>query len=331
MPEPSSPVRLLELAAGYQRSQTLFALIELGIPTLLAERPYTLDEIAARVGVDPVAADRFLSACVALALLNRKDEVFSNAPDARRFLVRGSPTYLGDMFQHLDRASYPAWPQLAERLRTWHPGACEGERAALSDDGAAGIRAQHRLSLLFGEALGGACDLSAHRRLLDLGGGTGAMSIALCRRHPDLRAIVLEQPVIAAEARRFVSESGLEERIEVREGDFTREPLPGGCDAVLLANLMSLATSDANCTLLRRVHDALPAGGIVMLSGWMLDDDRTGPLLPVLFCLEDINWGAPDVERSTTTYAEWLEGAGFKVTQRGMYLEPASLMVGRKG
>src|SRR5947207_1941111 len=79
-------------------------------------------------------------------------------------------------------------------------------------------------------------DLSTHRQLLDLGGGTGAMSIALCRSFPALRAIVLDLPPVAAVARESVRESGLTDRIEVREGDLVAEPLPGGCDIVLLAN-----------------------------------------------------------------------------------------------
>jgi hypothetical protein len=62
----------------------------------------------------------------------------------------------------------------------------------------------------------------------------------------------------------------------------------------------------------------------------MLGDDGTGPLLPVLFCLEDILLGAPDVERSTSSYAEWLAQTGFREIERTMYPAPVSLVVGRK-
>src|SRR5205085_11884416 len=118
------------------------------------------------------------------------------------------------------------------------------------------VLGQHRLSLLTGEALGHALDLSAHRRLLDLGGGTGAMSIALCRRFPALAAIVFERPAIAEEARRLVRESGVE-RIEVREGDFVADSLPGGCDVVLLANVLSMFDAETSRALLGRVFSSL--------------------------------------------------------------------------
>jgi len=324
-----SPVRLLDLATGYQRSNVLFALIELEIPGLLARGPMTAAQLAVHLGADPLATDRFLNACAALGLLERERGEFRNSADVARFLVRGTATYLGDAFLRYDRASYPAWAGLAERLRTWRSGETQAPAPSTEDEQAA-ARAQHELSLLTGEALGSAIDFSRHRRLLDLGGGTGAMSIALCRAYTNLTAVVLERAGVADIARGCIHDSGLAARIEVAEGDFARDPLPAGCDAVLLANLLSIATPRANQGLLGRIFDMLPAGGRVLLSGWMLDDGRTSPLLPVLFCLEDINWGAPDVEHTAATYAAWLQAAGFRDIGRKLYFPPTSVVHGRK-
>src|ERR671912_291392 len=93
---PRPPLELLDLAIGYQRSKTLFALVEFGLPTLLARRPLTLEEIAREIQLHPVAAARFLNACIALELLERVGGEFRNTVRAERFLVRGRPAYLGD-------------------------------------------------------------------------------------------------------------------------------------------------------------------------------------------------------------------------------------------
>ncbi len=331
MHEPYSPAALLELAAGYQRSKILFAMVELKIPTLLAEGPRTAAEIAASLGADPLAVDRLLHACVALGLLIRDDAGFRNAPEAQRFLVHGAPDDLGDVFRHYERESAsPAWAAFAHRLRAWRPGAphdsTSREFAPVGDE----LRGQHRLSLLAGDALGKAFDLSAHRRLLDLGGGTGAMSIALCRRYSGLCATILERPAIAPAARTFVRESGLGERIDVAEGDFVEGTIPVGADVVLLANVLSMSSAAAHRALLRRVFEYLPAGGAVVLSGWMLDDDDTGPLMPLLFSMQDVLLRAPDVERSAANYGEWLAEAGFVEIERMKYFDPATLVIGRK-
>jgi 3-hydroxy-5-methyl-1-naphthoate 3-O-methyltransferase len=327
---PRPPLELLDLAVGYQRSKTLFALVELGLPTLLARRPLTLEEIAREIRLHPVAAARLLNACVALELIERVGGEFRNSALAEGFLVRGRPAYLGDQFLKYDQTSYPLWADLVPKLRAWQPGEDGVENTPAAEHDKATISAQHNLALLVGHALGKAYDFSRHRQLLDLGAGTGAMSISVCELHEELRATLFDLPSISEIAREFVRESLPSERIEVRAGNFKEDELPAGFDVVLLANLLSTGSEEANRELLLKLYELLPAGGSCILSGWILDDDRTSPLIPVLFCLEDIIWQAPDVERSASTYMGWLEEAGFVEIEREMYCPPTSMIVGRK-
>jgi hypothetical protein len=329
--EPSSPAKLLELATAYQRSKILFEMIRLDLATLLARGPRSLEDIGSSVGVDPLAAERFLDACVALGLLVREEDSFRNAPDSQRFLVRGTPAFLGDALTRYDRVSQStAWGEFDQRLRSWRAGSTE---SPISLEGAprdGEFDGQHRLSLLAGEALGRALDLSAKHRLADLGGGTGAMSIALCERFTNLKAIVVESAEMVPVASAYVRERRLLERIGVREGDFVSGPLPAECDVVLLANVLSLFSVDGNRRLFGRIFEHLPAGGTLVLSGWMLDDHQTGATLPLLLSLEDIILRAPDVEHSTAEYADWLARAGFERIDRARYFEPMSYVVGHK-
>lgn len=327
---PHPPVELLDLATGYQRSKTLFALVEFGLPTLLAGQTLSLDQIARSLGIHQIAADRFLNACVALRLLDRAGTNFSNTVLSETFLVKGKTAYLGDQLRKYDQASYPNWTDLPNKLRNWLPGATDNAPPAPADQGQASMSAQHNLSLLVGHALGQAYDFSIHQRLLDLGGGTGAMSLGICRTNPKLSVVIFDLPTIAEVAREFVRESEFADRIEVQTGNFKEDELPTGFDVVLLANLLSTASEETNRELLRRLYRRLPYGGAVILSGWILDDTRTSPLIPVLFCLEDINWQAPDVERSASTYRTWMEEAGFVEVEREIYCPPTSMIVGRK-
>lgn len=327
---PRPPLELLDLATGYQRSKTLFALVEFGLPTLLARRSLPLEEIAREIQLHTVAADRFLNACVALELLERVGGEFRNTALSEAFLVRGRPTYLGDQFLKYDQTSYPLWAGLVTKLRAWRPGATDDEMPQKSDQGQASMRAQHNFSLLVGHALGEAYDFSHHRKMLDLGGGTGAMSIAICELHEGLRAAIFDLPPISEIAREFVRANLLSERIEVCAGNFKEDELPAGFDVVLLANMLSIASEGTNRELFQQLYERLPDGGACIISGWILDDDRTSPLIPVLFCLEDINWGAPDVERCASTYQRWLGEAGFVEIKHEVYCPPTSMIVGRK-
>ena len=327
---PPPPIALLELATGYQRARTLFSLVELGVPTLLADGALARDELAQRLGVHPLAADRFLNACVALGLLERRGALFRNAPLAAEFLVCDRPTYLGDELLLHARNAYDLWSDLTNTLRRWQPGATDGAAPSDDDQGPDAMRGQHNLARLVGHALGRAFDFSPYRSLLDLGGGTGAMALSLCALYPALRATVFDVPAVADAAREYVEAERLADRVTVVEGNFKSDPLPDGYDVALLANLLSVSSEETNRALLRRLHAQLPEGGAVILSGWILDDGRTSPTIPVLFCLQDIGWYAPDVERSAGTYLAWLREAGFRDVEHRALTPPTSVVVGRK-
>jgi ubiquinone/menaquinone biosynthesis C-methylase UbiE len=328
---PLPPSELLDLATGYQRSRALFALVEFEVPSLLAKGPLALETIASTLKLHPIAADRFLNSCVALGLLERIHSEFRNTALADEFLVKGKPSYLGDQIRRYDVTSYPLWSDLAENLRKWRPGATDKSIAVVDEEWREGMRSQHNLALLTGQALARKYDFARHSLMLDLGGGTAAMSIGLCQVHPNLRSIVFDLPEICEVAREYIEEAGMSGRIEVKAGNFKEDKLPGGFDVVLLANLLSVASEETNRLLLRKIYELLPPGGACIISGWMLDDSRTSPLVPVLFCLEDINRGAPDVERTESTYRKWMEEAGFIEIRRSLYCPPTSLMTGKKG
>jgi tRNA1Val (adenine37-N6)-methyltransferase len=74
-------------------------------------------------------------------------------------------------------------------------------------------------------------------RVLDLGCGNGAIALLLAHRYPQLRVVGLEiQPALASRARRGAQLNGLQDRVEILEGDLRRiEALlhPAGFDVVL--------------------------------------------------------------------------------------------------
>jgi ubiquinone/menaquinone biosynthesis C-methylase UbiE len=322
---------MLDIATGYQRSGALFALVELEVPSLLAKGALALAAIASMLKLHPIAADRFLNSCVALGLLERIDGEFRNTSLADEFLVKGKPSYLGDQIRRYEETSYPLWSDLAENLRKWRPGATDKTIAVVDEQGQDGMRAQHNLALMTGQALAREYNFAMHSVMLDLGGGTAAMSIGICQIHSNLRSIVFDLPEICEVAREYLERSEMRNRIEVKAGNFKEDNLPDGFDVVLLANLLSVASEDTNRWLLRRIYELLAPGGVCIISGWILDDSRTSPLVPVLFCLEDINREAADVERSESTYRSWMEEAGFIEIRRSLYCPPTSLMTGRKG
>lgn len=329
--EPGSPQTLLDIAFGYHRSNTLFSIIELKIPTLLADKSSTVEVLAEQVKIHPLALDRLLNAGVALGLFERSnDNAFQNTALSAAYLIENRENYLGEQFEYYKENSYPKLSELTCKLREWKPGANDEQSSAEEDQSADSLPPQHNLALIVGKALGRAYDFSRHQKLLDVGGATGAMSLGICSLHKELRATVLELPKVLEETQNFVTESAFADRIETRGGNFKEDSLPEGFDCILLANLLSVASEETNRKFFRQIYERLPAGGVCIISGWILDDSRTSPEIAVLFCLEDVIWQVPDVERDESTYRAWLAEAGFTNIKRELYLPPYSYIAAVK-
>ena len=136
--------------------------------------------------------------------------------------------------------------------------------------------AQHAGSLAAARVLAGRLDLGGARSLLDVGGGSGAFSIALCAANPGLRATVLDLPAVLAVAAEQRAAAGLTDRISLLPGDAPPAEWPGGQDVVLMSYLLSALDDEQIDVVLARAAACLDAGGLLVVHDFVLDDDGAG-------------------------------------------------------
>ncbi len=286
-----------KLAYGFMASKTLFVALELDVFGRLADGPRTLEELASATGIAASRLATLLTACVSVGLLSKSGARYANAPAAQEYLVRTAPRYFGDYYRfQIDRQVYPAFGGLAEALR--------GKRMQFygltQDDTEAEYfsRAQHVGSLGPATVMSRLVDLSGAKTLLDVAGGSGAFSITLCRRNPELAATILDFPAVQPVAERFVREAGLEGRVGFLAGNALETKWPGGQDAVLISYLMNAVSAAALPDLLARSFQALAPGGTLLVHDFMVDDDGTGPTSAALWLLSGL-LNDPDAEMLT--------------------------------
>jgi cyclopropane fatty-acyl-phospholipid synthase-like methyltransferase len=131
---------------------------------------------------------------------------------------------------------------------------------------------------VLGPGLAAALTGTAPRRLLDVGGGSGAYAIAVARAFPEARATVLEASPVDWIARRTISAAGLDGRIDVITADMFADPWPADHDTHLFSNVLH-DWNEADCRrLLAKSVAALPDGGRLLIHDMLLDDDKSGPL-----------------------------------------------------
>jgi ubiquinone/menaquinone biosynthesis C-methylase UbiE len=317
MATPISDVRdISRIAYGFIGSKALFSALNLGLFSHLAGNEKTLEALVAETGVAANRLSTLLAALTSIGLITRQGNTYRNAPASDRYLVREAPAYFGDYYRfQIDRQIYPALVHLDAGIA--------GDAKRLAFDSLAGLtgdpeeadaftRAQHAGS--FGPAviLARSLDLSGARHLLDVGGGSGAFSIALCQRHPELRASVLDFPNVIDVAKRFVSEAGLEDRIDYILADAVNGAWPDGQDIVLFSYLLSAVAESSLPLLLAKAWDALRPGGKLLIHDFMLDDNETGPALAALWFLQYLSGRIDGVSFSAGTLAEQLRSQGYQ-------------------
>ena len=230
-----------------------------------------------------------LSALISLGLVVSEGNLYRNAPASDRYLVRGAPGDFGDYYRYqIGRQVYPALEHLYRGIR--------GDPKAVSSDFFGGAlddpteadaftRAQHAGSMGPAVMLARRLDLGQRRSLLDVAGGSGAFSIALCRANRQLTATVIDFPNVVAVASRFIAEAELSSRISCIGGDALEVEWPKA-DAILMSYLLSAVGPKEGARLVERAMEVLPPGGVLVIQDFMLDEDRGGPTLAALWFLQ---------------------------------------------
>ncbi|MGH8993177.1 MAG: methyltransferase [Acidimicrobiia bacterium] len=316
LPDPGTdPDDVLELFLGFWISRTVMAAVELGVFEALEGRSLDATEAGAALGG---LADRptraLLDTCVAVRLLDKADGRYTNSPLASRFLHAGSEYSLRNYVLD-ERWCWGAWGRLEDALRA------DAQQLPPDEEGYHAFPADffydflHGHSLAMGERLAEAVDLGGVRRIMDVGGGSGAVSISLCRRFPQLEAVVVDQEPVAARAAEHIERAGLSGRIATHAANLFTDPLPAGCDAAVVANLLHDFSPGRCAEILRRVAGALPAGGRLIVMEIVPDDERTGPPLAVAFSAAMVVNTAGGDAHTAAEYREWLAAAGFGAVQ----------------
>jgi acetylserotonin N-methyltransferase len=313
------PTVVLDLLEAFRRSKTMFAAVSLGVFDALHARPRSLADLAADLRADADALQRLLDACVGLQLLERSGPNYSNTPTAAAFLTQTSPRRLTGYINYSNDVMWRLWTHLEDAVREgthrWQQaygwdGPIFSHFFRTDEAKREFLMGMHGFGLISSPHVIGAFNLEPFTRLVDLGGATGHLAIAACERYPKLRGVVFDLPDAMPLAREIVAASAVADRIDIIAGDFFVDPLPPG-DVYTLGRILHDWTEAKILALLRRIHDALPVGGAVLIAEKLLNDDCSGPRwaqmqsLNMLTCTEG-------KERTLGEYRALLEQSGFR-------------------
>ncbi len=314
--KPTKADQVLDLMDAAVPAAALGAALELGLFWLLETRPMDGKEVTRRLGIPAGRCRYLLQLLCSTGLINEGDDGFSPSSTARSAI--------------LDTYGQDSWALLAREARERLPGLCHLP-LSLREPGSAweaiGLtprmyvdqmcedaeRARRFTRMLcelhqaLADELADCLDLGGVDRLMDLGGGSGVVSLALLRRYPRLTVTVVDITNVCAAGREIAAEHSLEHRITYHAADFRRDELPSGFDMVLECDVNVYSVP-----LFRRVRDSLHAGGRFVIVDQLAPGEGVAPAARLHWALEG-SLRAPAFQFPTAgMIGDQLREAGFR-------------------
>ena len=295
----------------YWETKILLTAVKLEVFSCLDNRARTAAETADKLGAEARALGLLLNALVALRVLSKNGEHYSNSTVAQEYLVKHSPQYIGHLLV-LHDAEWDNWGKLETAVRS---GRSPVERHVFETHpelGANVLSVLDRIGRRSGPDLAKRLALDGARTMLDLGGGAGTNAIAFCQVYPDLAVTVFDLPTTLPFAERTVKDAGLEARINLLAGDFNRDSLGGAYDVILMSDVLHYQDGPTNAAVVRKAFSHLAPGGRLVIKDRYIDPSGTSPAWTTAFAVHIfVNTEHGACYRTADTM-EWMRAAGFE-------------------
>lgn len=304
---------LFQMMGGYNVSRTVIAGIQLGVFAALAEGPATASTLAEKCKASSRGMRMLADGLTALGLLEKKADTYQLTPLTARVLVPTQPDYIGAMAEtdHL----WESWTHLPEVIRSGQPIHQVDQEEKAQQFFPRLVKTLHVRNRPFArEAAKHLNDVlsRADAKVLDVACGSGVWSIACAEAYPQVRVTANDFPTLLDGLRGYLKRHGVEDRFDFLPGDLkTADYGKDRFDVALLGNIVHSEGEASSRDLFKRLHRALKSKGVVVIVDMVPDDNRSGPVFPVLFAL---NMLLNTTEGDTYTFAEykaWLTDAGF--------------------
>ncbi len=276
---------IIKDSTGFMKSRVIITAGDLDIFTRLQITPnVTADELADLLCVNERALDRLLDCLVTFGLVEKCRGRF-NITETGAYFSSRHPQSVLPFLKHASHL-WLTWSNLTEAVKNgFSPGMKTGTRTFSDEDTKAFIGAMHVVAANLSRKIAGSYGLGRFKRLLDIGGGSGAYTIAFLSENAGMRAVIFDLERVVPIARDKITEAHLLERVDFVSGDFNTDELPRGCDLALLSAIIHQNSPQQNLGLFHKVNRSLEPGGALLIRDFVMEESRTEPQGGALFAL----------------------------------------------
>jgi ubiquinone/menaquinone biosynthesis C-methylase UbiE len=309
-----TPDRIMQLAWGYAPPLIIEAAVKHRLFDLLDASPQTAPQLARKAGVSLRGVTAICNALVGLRFMARDGERYTLTPESAAFLVSGKPAYHGAFYHHISTQLVPKWIELEKVVRTGKP---EGKVNAEKEGAeffSEFVESIFPLSYAAARALGEHLGIPKAKEpvsVLDLAAGSGVWGIALAEQSAQVRVSAVDWPPVLAVTEKIARLHGVADRLTAIPGDLLKARFGKNHQVATLGHILHSEGRSRSRKLLKKTFAALAPGGTIAIMEFLVNQDRTDPVVGLLFA---VNMLVNTEEGDTFSFEEisgWLREAGF--------------------
>lgn len=309
LPEGMDPMRVMQVASAYWQSCCLHAANRLDIFNLLDGQAKDLDTLTRETEADRRCLGALLSALVSMDFLDRDGDTFRNNDFSQTFLTYSSKFYQGGIVNMFENW-YEAWGGLYNTVKTGTPSALM-HQSYTDEETRNYMMGMHNRALSQSDVLTDMIDLSGKKQLMDVGCGPATFAVKFCEKYDGLNAVAMDREQNLKIAKEIVDQYGMQDRVELRPGDYNNDSLGSSNDAMLLSSMTNQESPENIKKLLKKCYDSMNKDGVIMIQEQLLHADKKGPQLAALIGVNQIINTVGGSSYSTAEMEEILREVGF--------------------
>lgn len=279
IPDISPSVTMQQIITNFRVSRATYVAAKLGIADLLKDEPKSCEELAQLTHTHAPSLYRVMSVLACVGIFSEDNQSRFALTPLGATLQSDTPNSLrASVIVLLGEERYQAWGDLLHNVRTgetafdhmfgmgvWEYQALNPEQAKIFDESMANRIAANNSAVLT------SYPFSTIDKLVDVGGGNGSFIISLLQANPQMKGVLFDMPHVAEDAKKRISEVGLEGRCEVIGGDIFAS-IPGEGSAYVLSGIINSFNDDRAITILKNCHRAMTQKAKILLVDRVLPD-----------------------------------------------------------
>lgn len=327
--------QLWDVIFGIFGLPALFIAHRLNLFQFVADKNPTLDELCEGLNLHRRGAQILVSTSTSLGFLDLIDDRYCLTPLAKDYLLESSANYFGHYWDLLiDNHEVFSFEALMAAVVSDTPRAYgvkdiyQTHREDVQRTRTF-TRAMHSVSVAAASGWIQKLDLTGYRRMLDIGGGSGAHALTAASAVPHLQVTVFDLATVCPVTEEFITRYGLETRVKAQPGDMWNDAFPQA-DLHFYSHVYHGWKPDKCQFLSQKSFESMEAGGRIIVHEILYDDiGKTGPFPAAALSMIMLGWGEGE-QYSGPQIQSFLEEAGFRDIQIIPTYGYHSIVTGRK-